>query len=186
MGLAQLDAEGRIVLANERLCAILGYARDELAGRTFRDVSHPEDREASGAMRARMYAGEIQQFSLRKRYLRKDGETVWVQVTAALVRDAAGAPQYEITAFEDDNGSTKITMNVGKNDGVGIGWKGVLLDSNNAPIAGSEFVIEVATKAASVAHTTGSRPRDFAFLAPVAPGSIRSVGKPARSSPSET
>jgi diguanylate cyclase (GGDEF)-like protein/PAS domain S-box-containing protein len=117
VGLAQLDAEGRIALANERLCAILGHAHEELVGRTFRDLSHPEDREASAGARARMYAGEIQQFSLRKRYLRKDGTTVWTQVTAALVRDAAGVPQYEITAFEDISESVRVEQELRKSEG---------------------------------------------------------------------
>jgi diguanylate cyclase (GGDEF)-like protein/PAS domain S-box-containing protein len=117
VGLAQLDADGRIVLANERLCAILGYTRAELVGLSFRDVSHPEDREASAVPRARMYAGEIRQFTLRKRYLRKDGATVWVQITAALVRKAGGGPQHEITAFEDISEAVRIEAELKQSEG---------------------------------------------------------------------
>jgi diguanylate cyclase (GGDEF)-like protein/PAS domain S-box-containing protein len=117
VGLAQLNAEGRIVLANERLCAILGYARAELLGLSFRDISHPEDREVSAAERARMYAGEIRQFTLRKRYLRKDGSTVWIQVTAALVRSAGGGPRYEITAFEDVSEAVRIEAELRQSEG---------------------------------------------------------------------
>ncbi|HET9734193.1 MAG TPA: PAS domain S-box protein [Burkholderiales bacterium] len=117
VGLAQLNAEGRIVLANERLCAILGYARAELLGLSFRDISHPEDREVSAAQRARMYAGEIRQFTLRKRYLRKDGATVWMQVTAALVRSAGGGPRYEITAFEDVSEAVRIEAELKQSEG---------------------------------------------------------------------
>ena len=117
VGLAQLDADGRIVLANERLCAILGYTRAELVELSFRDVSHPEDRESSALPRARMYAGEIRQFALRKRYLRKDGSIVWAQVTAALVRAAGGGPQYEITAFEDISEAVRIEAELKQSEG---------------------------------------------------------------------
>ena len=103
-----VDAQGRIVLANERLCSILGYTREELVGRTFRDVSHPEDLDASATQRAQLYAGTIAEFTLRKRYLRKDGTTVWVQVTAALVRSANGGPPYEITAFENISEAVRV------------------------------------------------------------------------------
>jgi PAS domain S-box-containing protein len=102
------DRRRRIELANERLCSILGYAREDLVGRTFRDVSHPADRDASAALRAQLYAGTIPEFTLRKRYLRKDGTTVWVQITAAVVRSANGGPLYEITAFEDISEAVRI------------------------------------------------------------------------------
>ncbi|HEX9182075.1 MAG TPA: PAS domain S-box protein, partial [Burkholderiales bacterium] len=117
IGLAQLDAEGRIVLANERLCAILGYPHAELLGLSFRDISHAEDREVSAGLRARMYAGEIQRFTLRKRYQRKDGATVWMQVTAALVRGAGGGPQYEITAFEDISEAMRVEAELKQREG---------------------------------------------------------------------
>jgi diguanylate cyclase (GGDEF)-like protein/PAS domain S-box-containing protein len=101
VGLAHVDPEGRILIANQRLCDMLGYAREELVGRTIRELSHPEDLDATAEQRAQLRAGELPQFSMRKRYLRKDGETVWVQLTVSLERDAEGRPKYDIACFED-------------------------------------------------------------------------------------
>jgi len=101
VGLAHVDPAGRILLANRRLCEMLGYTVEELVGRAVRELSHPEDLEVTRASLDRLHAGEIPQFSARKRYLRKDGEALWVQLTVTLERDAAGDAQYEIAAFED-------------------------------------------------------------------------------------
>jgi diguanylate cyclase (GGDEF)-like protein/PAS domain S-box-containing protein len=101
IGLAHVDLHGRIRLANRRLCEMLGFSREELLGRTVRELSHPEDIDATREQRARLRAGDIAQFSARKRYLRKDGATVWVQLTVSIARDARSAPLYDIAAFED-------------------------------------------------------------------------------------
>jgi diguanylate cyclase (GGDEF)-like protein/PAS domain S-box-containing protein len=101
LGLAHVDLEGRILLANRRLCAMLDYAREELVGRTVRELSHPEDIDLTVEPRKSLRDGEIPQFSVRKRYLRKGGLPVWVRLTVSLARGAAGEPLYDIAAFED-------------------------------------------------------------------------------------
>jgi diguanylate cyclase (GGDEF)-like protein/PAS domain S-box-containing protein len=101
VGLAHIDADLHYVLVNKRLCDIFGYPAEELLQKTTWDISHPEDRDAATAQRARMLAGEIDTFTVQKRYLRKDGSTVWVNLTASLVRYADGRGQYEVVVYED-------------------------------------------------------------------------------------
>jgi diguanylate cyclase (GGDEF)-like protein/PAS domain S-box-containing protein len=101
VGLAHVDLEGRIRLANRRLCEMLAYSREELLGRTVRELSHPEDLDVTRVQREQLRAGDIPQFTARKRYLSKDGSVVWVQLTVSLARDATGAPLYDVAAFED-------------------------------------------------------------------------------------
>ncbi|MEO8717150.1 MAG: PAS domain S-box protein [Burkholderiales bacterium] len=101
LGLAHVDPEGRILLANGRLCGMLGYAADELVGRTVRELSHPEDIDSTAELRGQLRAGVIPQFTARKRYLRKDSAILWVQLTVSLERDAQGGPKYDVAAFED-------------------------------------------------------------------------------------
>ncbi len=101
VGIAHVAHDGRFQLVNRKLCDILGYSREELAARTVFDVSHPDDRDVTASLRRRMRAREIDSFSAVKRYLRKDGEAVWVEVAVSLVRAADGAPSYEIALFED-------------------------------------------------------------------------------------
>ncbi|MCD6041752.1 MAG: multi-sensor signal transduction histidine kinase, partial [Burkholderiales bacterium] len=93
--------EGRFVLVNRRLCEMLGYSEDELLSKSVKSISHPEDRDVTDAERARIRSGEIESARFEKRYLRKDGAEVWVDLAVALVRDAAGQPLYEIAVFND-------------------------------------------------------------------------------------
>ena len=101
VGIAHVDRRGRWTYVNEKLCAILGYTREELLARTFGDVSHPDDVEASLDRFRRLMRGEIAEHTLEKRYLHKDGHVVWVRLTASLQRDAVGEPQYNIAVIED-------------------------------------------------------------------------------------
>lgn len=101
VGLAHVGRDLRYLLVNKKLCDILGYSAEELLQRTAREISHPEDRDAATAERMRMLAGEIDTLSVEKRYLRKDGGTVWVTLTASVVHSASGASEYEVAVYED-------------------------------------------------------------------------------------
>jgi len=101
VGMAHVDLDGRILLANRRLGEMLGYAREALAGRTMFELSHPEDADATSEERAQLHAGAIPHFAKRKRYLRSDGGVLWAQITVAAERDAQGLVRYETAAFED-------------------------------------------------------------------------------------
>jgi diguanylate cyclase (GGDEF)-like protein/PAS domain S-box-containing protein len=101
VGIAHVAEDGGFQLVNRKLCQILGYTREELSALSVFDVSHPEDRDVTLALRRKMRAHEIDSFSVIKRYLRKDGGSVWAEVTVSLVRTAEGAPRYEIALFED-------------------------------------------------------------------------------------
>ena len=101
VGIAHVADDGRFQLVNRKLCEMLGYAREELCALSVFDVSHPEDRDMTLALRRKMRAREIDTFSAAKRYLRKDGAIAWMEVAVSLVRGADGAPSYEIALFED-------------------------------------------------------------------------------------
>ncbi|HEY5292697.1 MAG TPA: PAS domain S-box protein, partial [Burkholderiales bacterium] len=101
-GIAHVSLDGRFLRVNRSLCAILGYSEKDLVGRTVKELSYPEDRDKTDAARSRLRSGELESTRLQKRYLRKDGATVWVDLTVALVRDAEGKPLYEIAVFDDD------------------------------------------------------------------------------------
>ncbi len=100
-GVAHVGLDGRFLRVNRRLTEILGYDEAELIGRSVKDVSHPEDRDLTDEQRALVRAGQRESVRFEKRYLRKGGAAVWVSLGVALVRDASGAPQYEIAMFDD-------------------------------------------------------------------------------------
>lgn len=86
VGMGVLSARDRWVDANERLCELLGYSRDGLLeiGRT--DTTHPADLSVETAGLASVRNGEMASTQFEERYVRKDGESVWVNVTAARTR----------------------------------------------------------------------------------------------------
>ncbi|WP_431854416.1 PAS domain S-box protein [Azospirillum sp.] len=86
VGIERLDLDGRIVDANETLCAILGYSRAELVGRSFEEITDPVDLPGEREPLRRLLAGEVGRYAFEKRYIRKDGSRVWVRVTSSLVR----------------------------------------------------------------------------------------------------
>jgi len=90
MGIDALDRDGRITQVNPALSNMLGYTEDELRGRTFDEVTHPDDRQVSEQNLESLIKGEIDSYRLQKRYLRKNGEIVWGDVTTSLIKDANG------------------------------------------------------------------------------------------------
>jgi PAS domain S-box-containing protein len=102
VGQAQVNpATGRYLRVNAKFCQIAGYSEEELLGMTFRDLTHPEDREDDGTAHERMVRGEITELEREKRYLRKDGKTVWVGVNASIIRDDAGRPLRTLAVVQD-------------------------------------------------------------------------------------
>jgi PAS domain S-box-containing protein len=94
VGMAQADpATARLLRANERLAAMLGYEPDQLVGRRFLSFTHPDDRQASWAGLQQLLRGDVSTYQTEKRMMRKGGGIVWVLLTLNLVRDAGGVPQ---------------------------------------------------------------------------------------------
>jgi PAS domain S-box-containing protein len=101
LGIAHVTADGRWVRVNEALCRILGYSADELTTMSFWDVTHPDDIAASLARFDRIGDGEGDHYDMDKRYLRKDGATVWVRVSLSRVRVKDGVLDCYVTIVED-------------------------------------------------------------------------------------
>ncbi|MGH3088861.1 MAG: PAS domain S-box protein, partial [Rubrobacteraceae bacterium] len=101
VGVAHTSPHGSWLRVNGKLCEILGYTREELLERTFQDITHPDDLEGDLEHRDRLLAEEIPRYSLEKRYFRKDGSVVWINLTVSLVRDSSGEPKYFIAIVED-------------------------------------------------------------------------------------
>src|SRR5437667_132202 len=72
VGMAHVGTDGSWLRINQRLCDIVGFDRDELLGRTFQDITHPDDLEPDLALVGKLLAGEVSSFTMEKRYVRKD------------------------------------------------------------------------------------------------------------------
>ncbi len=101
VGIAHVATTGRFLRVNEKYCTIVGYPREELLQRTFQDITYPDDLAASVEPFTALMRGESPDFGLEKRYLRKEGSLVWVELFVSLQRDAVGQPAYAITMLQD-------------------------------------------------------------------------------------
>jgi diguanylate cyclase (GGDEF)-like protein/PAS domain S-box-containing protein len=101
VGLAHVSPQGAWLRINNRLCESLGYSEDELKTLTFQDITHPDDLASDLASVQKVLAGEIQRYSMEKRYFHKSGTLVWAQLTVSLIRTQNGAPDYFISVVED-------------------------------------------------------------------------------------
>ncbi len=92
LGIAILGLDYRWIAVNATCCEILGYTEDELTTLTFLDITHPDDIRKGQGYEERLVRGDIPYYRLEKRYLRKGGKVVWINLTAAVVRDEEGIP----------------------------------------------------------------------------------------------
>lgn len=111
VGISIISLEGYWLRVNHKLCAILGYSQDELIALTFQDVTYPDDLEADINNVKRMLAGEITAYAMEKRYIRKDGRVIWINLHASLVRKPDNAPDYFIAVVEDIQSRKEIAAN---------------------------------------------------------------------------
>jgi PAS domain S-box-containing protein len=101
VGMAHVGLDGQWLRVNQRLCEILGYARDELTGKTFQDLTHPDDLDADLELAEQLRLGQIPHYTMDKRYLRPDGTMVWAELTGSIVRHPDGTARYFIAVVED-------------------------------------------------------------------------------------
>jgi PAS domain S-box-containing protein len=100
VGIAHIGLDGQWLRVNQKLCDIVGYTRSELFNLTFQDITHPEDLASDLEYVHQILAGAISTYSMEKRYIRKDGSAIWVNLTVSLVQEA-GQPKYFISVIED-------------------------------------------------------------------------------------
>src|SRR5450756_2088245 len=100
--MAQADVHtGQWLRVNDRMCQITGYSAEELLTLRVSELTHPEDRAHDWEAFQRVVRGEDPEYRMEKRYVRKDGTVVWVNVNMTVIRDADGRPVRTIATIED-------------------------------------------------------------------------------------
>lgn len=101
IGMALVAPEGNWLRVNNALCTILGYSKEELVKKTFQDITYKEDLNIDLGHVKDLLEGKIKTYSMEKRYIKKNGSMVWVNLTVSLVKDKLGRPDYFISQIED-------------------------------------------------------------------------------------
>jgi PAS domain S-box-containing protein len=101
IGVAHQTLDDKWIWFNQRWCEIVGFEREELLTRNLSGLTHPEDREASAEFDAQVRLGELNRYSIEKRCIRRDGITVWTQLSVSIIRDTDGRPSYYVGFLDD-------------------------------------------------------------------------------------
>lgn len=107
LGVAQVAPDGRWLRVNRKLCEIVGYSENELLGKTYGEITHDDDLDAELEQARRLLAGEVDTYSLEKRYIRRDRSRVWANLSVSLVRGPGaplGEPKHFIFVVEEITG----------------------------------------------------------------------------------
>ena len=101
VGIVEVSLDGNYIDVNEEFCRILGYSRQELLRLGIKDCTHEDDYSIDAKLYEQLIAGKIPFYRLEKRYLRRGGGEIWVELTRTLVCDAKGKPRYTVGVVLD-------------------------------------------------------------------------------------
>ena len=104
IGMALVDMSDRLLRVNDALCRITGYTTEQFSGRTFRDLSHPQDFDVDASEVTELIGGRMSTYYVEKRFQHARGHPVWVLLSVALVRDDEGRPLHRIAQVQDISG----------------------------------------------------------------------------------
>jgi PAS domain S-box-containing protein len=100
-GMAHTQLDGRWIRINRSYCELLGYAHDEVVMRHWREFTHPDDVAHDLGVLEALVSGRTDQHTMEKRYLHKQGHTVWVLLSVSMIRHPDGSPDYMIVVAQD-------------------------------------------------------------------------------------
>ncbi|AHY47707.1 PAS domain S-box protein [Rubrobacter radiotolerans] len=101
LGVSLVSTDGRYMMVNDSLCRMLGYKEEELLGKCFMEVTHPDDREAGREAMRDLLSGEAETLTFDKRYINREGEIVWASLSSSVVRDEEGEVLYYVAQVRD-------------------------------------------------------------------------------------
>ena len=101
LGLALVGKDYRFVKVNAALCRMVGYSEASLLQMSFTDITHPDDLRTDVELAERLFRGEIPFYTLQKRYVKKGGEIIWINLHASLIRSPEGEPIHGLAMIAD-------------------------------------------------------------------------------------
>ncbi|MBW4546687.1 MAG: PAS domain S-box protein [Symplocastrum torsivum CPER-KK1] len=101
IGISVVDLSGRFLTVNKTYCEMLGYSAPELHQLTFAAITHPNDVQTDVVYAEQLFKGEIPIYQIEKRYIKKNGESLWVNLTSAMVSDQDGTVCFGLGMVED-------------------------------------------------------------------------------------
>ncbi len=101
IGISLTDLAGRFTYTNPAYCRLTGYTEQELLGMQFQRLTHPDDLADNQVLYSNLISGVMDHYLLEKRYVRKNGQVIWVSVSSSMLYDSNGKAVFGF-AFIDD------------------------------------------------------------------------------------
>jgi len=101
VGVCLVGLDGKFITTNQLMSELVGYSNEELLQFTFNDITHIEDREIGSANAKLLISGKLNKVSIEKRYIHKDGHSMWGLVSTSLIRNGNNEPKYFVTHVQD-------------------------------------------------------------------------------------
>ena len=101
VGMALVALDGTFIEVNHALCRLVGYDEADLLALTFQQITHADDLDSDLDNLALLTRGAIDHYTMEKRYLTRDGESVWVRLAVSMARDEDDAPAHYIAQVQD-------------------------------------------------------------------------------------
>lgn len=92
VGMALLSNDGNWLQVNAQLCKLLGYTEEELLKKTFHEITHPDDLAYCMEKGMEHYLNRTDHYDMEKRYVHKNGNTLWVYIAITMIKDDKGCP----------------------------------------------------------------------------------------------
>lgn len=101
LGMAIIDSDYRLLKVNNALCQMVGHAAEELTRLALVELAHPKDTEGFLRVAGDLFGGQKPSLQVETRWIRKNGEALWIALTASVIRDTEGKPLYALAMIED-------------------------------------------------------------------------------------
>ena len=147
IGIAEVTPDGRFVRVNEAICTITGRSREELMGGGLFRFTHADDIDADRQAFQKQVSGELEFYSMEKRFRRPDGREIWIAVRSSPVRSADGALLYFVRVVQDIHERKKAELR-----------QKLLLDELNHRVKNTLATVQ--SLASQTARST-TNPKDF-------------------------
>jgi len=101
VGIAQVSLDDRFIKVNQQFCEIVGYSKSQLLQLNCTEITHPDSLAECVDYCNQLAQNQIDVFSMEKAFIRKNGEVIWTNLTASVVRETSGEIKYFIGVIED-------------------------------------------------------------------------------------